>query len=115
MNIYRYETQGAPEWPAYAPDEILPGLWQGGTEDDEVVGCPTPLNHYASTYPFDLVVTLCAEEVCPLFLGKAERLHWPLPDPASSDPTLTREQLLARFRAARDAIDAKLESLRPSG
>lgn len=63
----------------------------------------------------DLVVTLCAEEVCPLFLGKAERLHWPLPDPASSDPTLTREQLLARFRAARDAIDAKLESLRPSG
>jgi len=30
----------------------------------------------------DLVITLCAEEVCPLFLGKAERLHWPIPDPA---------------------------------
>ena len=27
-------------WPEYAPTEILPGLWQGGTEDDEVLGYP---------------------------------------------------------------------------
>jgi arsenate reductase len=58
------------------------------------------------------VVTLCAEEVCPAFLGSAQRLHWPIPDPASSDPTLSREQMLTRFRAARDAIRAKLEQLR---
>lgn len=32
------------------------------------------------------VITLCAEEVCPVFLGKARRLHWPIPDPASKDP-----------------------------
>ena len=25
----------------------------------------------------DLVITLCAEEVCPVFLGEAKRLHWP--------------------------------------
>jgi len=24
------------------------------------------------------VITLCAEEVCPVFLGKARRLHWPI-------------------------------------
>jgi arsenate reductase len=54
------------------------------------------------------VITLCAEEVCPVFLGQARRLHWPIPDPASSDPSLGREDLLARFRAARDAIDALL-------
>ena len=30
----------------------------------------------------DAVITLCAEEVCPVFLGKAHRLHWGLPDPA---------------------------------
>jgi arsenate reductase len=59
----------------------------------------------------DTVVTLCAEEVCPVFLGQARRLHWPLPDPASDDPSLTREQLLDRFRAARDAIQSKLEEL----
>lgn len=60
----------------------------------------------------DLVITLCAEEVCPLFLGGAERLHWPIPDPASEDPSLTPEDLRARFRAARDELRRRLEQLR---
>jgi arsenate reductase (thioredoxin) len=59
----------------------------------------------------DLVITLCAEEVCPVFLGKAERLHWPLPDPASTDPSLTPEELRTRFRASRDEIRRRLEAL----
>ena len=63
----------------------------------------------------DTVITLCAEEVCPLFLGKAERLHWPIPDPASDDPDLSRDELLARFRAARDAIAARLGHWPTSG
>jgi arsenate reductase len=58
----------------------------------------------------DTVVTLCAEEVCPVFLGAARRLHWPLPDPASDDPSIPREQLLERFRAARDEIRRRLET-----
>lgn len=56
----------------------------------------------------DVVITLCAEEVCPVFLGKARRLHWPIPDPASADP-LPRDEMLRRFRAARDTIRGKLE------
>ena len=60
----------------------------------------------------DLVITLCAEEVCPLFLGKAESLHWPIPDPASDDPALTPEALRARFRAGRDEIKRRLEALK---
>jgi arsenate reductase len=59
----------------------------------------------------DLVITLCAEEVCPLFLGKAERLHWPIPDPASEDPSISPDQLRERFRAARDEIKRRLETL----
>jgi arsenate reductase len=55
------------------------------------------------------VITLCAEEVCPLFLGQARRLHWPIPDPASNDPSISREAMLARFRTARDTIRDKLE------
>lgn len=58
----------------------------------------------------DTVVTLCAEEVCPVFLGKARRLHWPIPDPASDD--LPREVVLERFRDARDTIRARLDAAR---
>ncbi len=59
----------------------------------------------------DTVITLCAEEVCPAFLGKARRIHWPIPDPATNDPSLTREEMLARFRSARDRITEHLEAL----
>jgi len=55
------------------------------------------------------VVTLCAEEVCPVFLGGARRLHWPIPDPASKDESIPREEMLARFRSARDEIRARIE------
>ena len=55
------------------------------------------------------VITLCAEEVCPVFLGKARRLHWPIPDPASKDSSIPREEMLARFRTARDTIRGMLE------
>lgn len=33
----------------------------------------------------DYVITLCAEEVCPVIISKAKKLHWPLPDPASKE------------------------------
>ena len=59
----------------------------------------------------DVVVTLCAEEVCPLFLGAARRLHWPIDDPASTDPSLTPDDMRARFRRAADAIEAHLAEL----
>lgn len=60
----------------------------------------------------DTVITLCAEEVCPVFLANARRIHWPIPDPASDDPALTAEQMRQRFRTARDEIRGRLEVLR---
>ncbi len=57
------------------------------------------------------VITLCAEEVCPVFLGQARRMHWPLPDPASKDPSIPREEMLTRFRTARDQLQTRLEGL----
>jgi arsenate reductase len=59
----------------------------------------------------DLVVTLCAEEVCPVFLSNAPRMHWPLQDPDRKDPDLTDEERLRHFRAARDDIRAHLARL----
>ena len=61
-----------------------------------------------------LVITLCAEEVCPVFLSSAPHLHWPIPDPASPPnqmPPLGRDELLPRFRQARDTIAARLATL----
>ena len=59
----------------------------------------------------DLVITLCAEEVCPVFLSAARRLHWPLTDPDRKHEDLTDEARLAHFRVARDDIRARLEQL----
>lgn len=55
----------------------------------------------------DLVITLCAEEVCPVFLGKAKRLHWPFPDPAI--PQSTKETQLRLFRKIRDQIQLRIQ------
>jgi len=54
----------------------------------------------------DAVITLCAEEVCPVFLGKAHRLHWGLPDPAGAGRT--EEEQLQAFRNVRDELRRRL-------
>jgi arsenate reductase len=54
----------------------------------------------------EAVITLCAEEVCPVFLGKARRIHWGLPDPAGNGAT-EAEQLQA-FRDVRDELRRRL-------
>jgi len=63
----------------------------------------------------DTVITLCAEEVCPVFLGRARRLHWPIEDPApplvGEAPHLDRDTLLERFRTAAERIDGRLAIL----
>jgi arsenate reductase len=49
----------------------------------------------------DMVVTLCAEEVCPVVPGQVSRLHWPLPDPKD----------LPSFRTVRDELRRRLPRL----
>ena len=57
----------------------------------------------------DLVITLCAEEVCPTVVSPAKRLHWPFPDPASTQP-LSESEFLQRFREVRDGIEKRLRA-----
>ncbi len=59
----------------------------------------------------DMVVTLCAEEVCPILPGRVKRLHWPIDDPASTTGDPDAEEIRLRFRSARDLIKARLEEL----
>ena len=54
----------------------------------------------------DAVITLCAEEVCPVFLGRALRVHWGLPDPAGAGSS--EEMRLQAFRDVRDELRRRL-------
>jgi arsenate reductase len=56
----------------------------------------------------DAVITLCAEEVCPLWLGRAAKVHWALPDQASVDESGAR---LEAFRRTRDELRRRIELL----
>ena len=57
----------------------------------------------------DTVVTLCAEEVCPVVPGDRRQLHWALPDPGAA--TGSADEQLAQFREIRDEIDRRLDQL----
>jgi arsenate reductase len=56
---------------------------------------------------FDLVVTVCdkARESCPLWLGKAEKLHKSFEDPPFlAKEAKSEEEALAHYRKVRDEI-----------
>lgn len=57
----------------------------------------------------DAVITLCAEEVCPVWLEEAWRLHWGLPDPAAA--TGADEEQLQAFRDTRDELTRRFRLL----
>ena len=58
----------------------------------------------------DLIITLCAEEVCPVAISKAKRLHWPLRDPASPELASDPEKALNSFRETRDQLKKNCSS-----
>ena len=57
----------------------------------------------------DMVVTLCAEEVCPTFPRPVPRQDWGLSDPAAADGS--DEERLAAFRAVRDELRRRIDAL----
>ena len=67
--------------------------------------------HDVDASAIDLVITLCAEEVCPVVLSDAARLHWPLDDPDKRHMKLTEAQRLEHFRVARDEIERRIRAL----
>jgi protein-tyrosine-phosphatase len=57
----------------------------------------------------DCVITLCAEEACPVALQGSERLHWPIPDPVGQGLPEGADKL-AGFREARQQIEVRLRA-----
>lgn len=64
---------------------------------------------------FDYVVTVCdsARQVCPIFLGEGERLHWDIEDP--SDIEARGFPLIEAFRIARNDLRARIENFAGDG
>ena len=59
---------------------------------------------------FDAVVTVCSREAaerCPVFPGRAERLHWPFDDPSALRGT--DGEIMAGVRRVRDQIEAAVK------
>jgi arsenate reductase len=57
----------------------------------------------------DYVITLCAEEVCPVTVAKGKKLHWPMTDPGKEG---SKDEKLQSFRKVRDEIKVKLLALK---
>jgi len=56
----------------------------------------------------DLVITLCAEEVCPVFSDAVHEEHWPHDDPAALEGSHAAQ--LAEFARVRNQLDAKIRA-----
>ncbi len=65
--------------------------------------------------PPELVISVCdrAEERCPIFPGRVQRLRWLFPDPARA--TGSEAEVLAVFRRVRDDIRARIEAWLAAG
>lgn len=60
----------------------------------------------------DILITVCASadgETCPVYLGKAVRGHWGLPDPAHVNGT--SEEVEAAFEATYAALERRIRRL----
>lgn len=76
-------------------------------------------NHYSKSIDqldssfvdnLDFVITLCAEEVCPILPSNASKLHWFNKDPA--DETLDEKGLIDAFNLTRDNLIKMIEEFK---
>ena len=107
---------------ALAPPGVI--IWSAGSQPARVrpeaiaalAEIGIDISHHRSksvaeipAHEVDTVVTLCGEEECPVFLGKARRLHWGLPDPAVIGGS--EADRADAFRRTRDELRRRLAAL----
>ncbi|MHB1155667.1 MAG: arsenate reductase ArsC [Phycisphaerales bacterium] len=80
----------------------MEGQWSKGVKE------------YLGRLPVRYLITVCdgAAKRCPaIWPGAQERMHWSIDDPApGSGETYSDEEKLARFRKARDELNARLDA-----
>lgn len=97
----RFEVESAGTAPSHVRPEAIEALSEIGID---ISSHRSKSVDEFSSQPFDHIITVCdnAKESCPVFPGRANRIHWSFEDPAAVNGTET-EQLDA-FRRIRDEI-----------
>lgn len=87
-----------------ACDELSPSLHGSNSHS-----LPSPLLEILKLFRCVslILITLCAEEVCPIVPGNTKTLHWPFPDPAQPEKSIDEQMNL--FRDVRDQISKKIK------
>jgi arsenate reductase (thioredoxin) len=103
----RFEVYSAGTKPTQVRPEAIAVMKEAGIDISSHRS--KPVDEFAGK-PFDFVITVCdsANEICPVFPGKVQRLHWSFPDPAAAGGT--EEERLAAFRQVRDQIQERLKA-----
>ena len=79
--------------------EILPNLFMGGTDDDDVIHIPTRIYNRRNELPFDAIVTMY-EYARPAF-GGVQEFRYAVPDASIAEIDLDRLRDAVEFAHAR--------------
>ena len=103
-----YQAQSAGSTPAgYVHPLSIATLRRHGID---VVAARSKSWDELATQHFDTVITVCdqaANEVCPVFPGKPNKLHWSIPDPAKA--TGSDEDITQAFDNAYQLLKSHVE------
>jgi arsenate reductase (thioredoxin) len=104
----RFEVSSAGLNPSHVRPEAVEAMREVGID---ISGYRSKSVDQFTRQEFDYVITVCdnANEQCPVFPGKTQRIHWSFPDPAAVEGS--DEERLAVFRRARDEIRERLRTL----
>ena len=108
-----FEVESAGVEPSHVREQAIEAMRERGVD---ISGQHSKSVDEFAGEAFDYVITVCdnANERCPHFPGKTERVHWSFDDPATAEGDETAR--LAVFRRVRDEIESRLrEFIQSSG
>jgi len=107
----RFESESAGLEPGRLNPYVVRAMAEAGVD---ISSNPTKsvFDLAAAGRSYDLVVTVCSKEAaerCPVFPGRAERLHWPFADPSAFSGN--DEEIMDKVRGVRDEIEKAVAEL----
>ena len=108
MGGEKFEVASAGVAPSHVRPEAVEAMRQIGID---ISGHRSKSVDEFAGQQFDYVITVCdnANQQCPMFPGKTERIHWSIEDPAAVEGDESAR--LTAFRNARDELRERLETL----